>query len=565
MTKYIFITGGVLSGLGKGITTASIGKILQARGYKVTAVKIDPYLNVDAGTMNPFQHGEVYVTFDGGETDLDLGHYERFLDVELPKYHNITSGQVYYTVIRKERKGAYLGQTVQLIPHVTDEIKRRIRLVAKRERPEVLLVEIGGTVGDYESLPFLEAARQMKLEAPSDVLFIHVALVPFLQTTGEFKTKPLQHSVAELRRVGIQPDVIIVRAPKPLDDETRRKIALFTNVPIEAVFTSYDVENIYKVPLILEDQGLGNYLVKKLGLEPREPKLDNWKSFVEALENCKHTVRVCMCGKYTKLKDSYLSIIEALKHAGARLGVKPELKWCDAEQIEREPSRVYDYNDVHAVIVLPGFGTRGVEGKIEMIKFVRENDIPFLGICFGMQLAVVEFARNVLGLKGAHTTEVDPNTPHPVIDLTPEERGVKKLGGTMILGNKEIRIIEGTILHAIYGSTYTVERHRHRYEVNAKYIDLLRERGLIPSAWRVDKKRVEAIELAGHYLFIGTQYHPEFRSRPLRPHPIFVALLKAALHRALGLESPFRKGGSAIEGSVTNPPRTATSSRPNSA
>ncbi len=468
-TKYIFVTGGVLSGLGKGITTASIGKILQARGYRVTAIKIDPYLNVDAGTMNPFQHGEVFVTFDGGETDLDLGHYERFLDIEVPKYHNITSGQVYYTVIRRERKGKYLGQTVQLIPHVTEEVKRRILLVTKREKPDIVLIEIGGTVGDYEGLPFLETARQMRLEMPNDVLFVHVALVPILSTTGELKTKPLQHSVAELRRVGIQPDIIIARSPKPLDEQTRRKISLFTNVPLDAVFTSYDVDTIYKVPLILEEQGLGKYIVNKLGLTQVEPNLDDWIAFVNALEDGKEEINVYMCGKYVKLHDSYISIVEAIKHAAAKLGLKPNIVWCDTEDIEKDHIKVTELNKADAVIVLPGFGARGVEGKIEAIRYVRENNIPFLGICYGMQLAIVEFARNVVGLKGAHTTEVDPNTPYPVIDITPEEQNIEELGGTMILGDRRISIVKGTIAHAIYGATEIKERHRHRYEINPKF------------------------------------------------------------------------------------------------
>jgi CTP synthase len=538
-TKYIFVTGGVLSGLGKGITTASIGKILQARGYHVTAIKIDPYLNVDAGTMNPFQHGEVFVTFDGGETDLDLGHYERFLDIEVPKYHNITSGQVYYTVIRRERKGKYLGQTVQLIPHVIEEIKRRILLVTKREKPDIVLIEIGGTVGDYEGLPFLEAARQMRLEMPSDVLFVHVALVPILSTTGELKTKPLQHSVAELRRVGIQPDIIIARSPRSLDEQTRRKISLFTNVPINAVFTSYDVDTIYKVPLILEEQGLGRYLLSKLGLTQVEPKLGDWITFVNALENSEEVINIYMCGKYVKLHDSYISIVEAIKHAAAKLRLKPNIIWCDTEDIEKDHVKIAELNNADAVIVLPGFGARGVEGKIEAIRYVRENNIPFLGICYGMQLAIVEFARNVAGLKGAHTTEVDPNTPYPVIDITPEEKNVEELGGTMILGNRRINIVKDTIAYAIYGTTEITERHRHRYEVNPKFFDLLKEKGLVFSAWRADVPRVEIIEIPSHYFFVATQFHPEFRSRPLRPHPLFAALLNAAYSRKRGMPSPY--------------------------
>jgi len=534
--KYIFVTGGVLSGVGKGIATASIGKLLQARGFRVTAVKIDPYINVDAGTMNPYQHGEVYVTFDGGETDLDLGHYERFLDIEIPRTHNITSGQIYSAVIRKERRGKYLGQTVQLIPHVTDEVKRRLRLIHRREKPDIVLVEIGGTVGDYEGLPFLEAARQMRLEeGEENTLFIHVALVPLLETTGEPKTKPLQHSVAELRRVGIQPDIIIARSTRPLDEATRRKISLSTNVPINAIFTSYNVDNIYKVPLILEEQGLGNYIAKRLSLGDGEPALSDWRSFVESLSNPRDDVRVALCGKYVKLHDSYISIAEAIRHAAANLRLRPIIMWCDTEEIEKEPSKVYDLNDVDSIIVLPGFGARGVEGKIEVIRFARENNVPFLGICYGMQLAVVEYARNVLGLENAHTTEVDPDTPHPVVDVAPEQRSVHRLGGTMILGDRIVRIIEGSLAHRVYGLLEVRERHRHRYEINPKYFNKLKEGGLVFSAWRIDVPRVEIIELPGHTFFMATQFHPEFRSRPLRPHPIFKALLSAGYSRRRGI------------------------------
>ena len=469
------------------------------------------------------------MTYDGGETDLDLGHYERFLDIELSKDHNITSGQIYYTVIQREREGGYLGQTVQLIPHVTDEIKYRIRSIAKKDSVDVLLVEIGGTVGDYEGLPFLEAARQMRLEeGPGNTLFVHVALAPTLKTTGEVKTKPLQHSVAELRRVGIQPDIIVVRAERPLDDDTKRKISLFTNVPINAIFTSYDVDTIYRVPLILEEQGLGNYIVERLGFKASIGDMGEWRRFTESLYNVRGSVKVALCGKYVKLKDSYISIVEALKHAGAHVRIRPEIVWCDVELIEREPSKVYELNDANAIIVLPGFGSRGVEGKIEAIRFARVNKIPFLGICYGMQLAVVEFARNVVGLKEAHTTEVDPETPHPVIDISPEQRGVDKYGGTMILGDRVIRIVEGTLAHKIYGTLEVRERHRHRYEVNPRYFDVLRGAGLVFSGWRADVPRVEIVELPDHPFYMATQFHPEFRSRPLRPHPIFKALVEAA-------------------------------------
>ena len=537
MTAFIFITGGVMSSVGKGITTASIAKILQVRGLSVTAIKIDPYLNVDAGTMNPYQHGEVYVTADGGETDLDLGHYERFLDVELSKNHNITSGQVYLSVINNERKGSYLGQTVQLIPHVTNEIKARIRSIAS-EGWDVVVVEIGGTVGDYESLPFLEAARQMKLEENGRVAFVHVAPVLILDVTDEFKTKPLQHSVMELRRVGIQPDIIVVRSTKPISSDVKAKVSLFTNVPQRLIFNSYNVDTIYRVPLILDEQGLGDSLTELLRTKVSEPNWGDWPKLVDAMINATEEVRVTLCGKYVKLRDSYISIVEAIKHAAAWLGVKPRIIWCDSEEVEKDPD-VLTKMETDAYIILPGFGARGVEGKIMTIRHARENNIPMLGICYGMQLSVVEYARDVLGLKDAHTTEVNPDTANPVIDITPEEKGIDKMGGTMILGNRDINIVEGSIMHRVYGSLRIKERHRHRYEVNPRYFKQLQEAGLVFSAMRADVPRVEAIELHNHYFFIATQFHPEFRSRLTRPHPLFLALLKAALSWRRGEPSPY--------------------------
>ena len=532
MPKYVFVTGGVLSSVGKGITTASLGLLLKSRGYSVTAIKIDPYINVDAGTMNPYMHGEVYVTEDGGETDLDLGHYERFLDVNLSKRNNITTGQVYMTVIERERRGEYLGQTVQVIPHITNEIKSRIREVARSTGADVVLVEIGGTVGDIEGLPFLEAIRQMGLEeGRENTLFVHVALVPVLSTTGEQKTKPVQHSVQELRRIGIQPDAIIARSVKPLEEEAKRKIALYANLPPEAVFSNPDVDVIYEVPLVLEEQGLGGFVAKKLGLQDARPDLASWREFVERVKSASKPVRVAMVGKYTRLKDSYLSIIEALRHAAAALHVKPVMNWYESTVVEKgklSPSKPVEEND--AVIVLPGFGARGAEGKISVIKEAIEDGKPFLGICFGMQLAVVAIARYLAGLEDANSTEIDPETPHPVIDLLEEQRYVNRLGGTMRLGAYPIKLIHNTLVHRLYGGAEIVsERHRHRYEVNPRYLDKLVSAGMDVSGYSLEGGRVEFIELRDHRFFVGSQPHPEFHSRPMRPSPLFRGLLEAAM------------------------------------
>lgn len=535
VVKYIFVTGGVLSSVGKGIVTASVGKLLQARGYNVTAIKIDPYLNVDAGTMNPYIHGEVFVTEDGGETDLDLGHYERFLHMNLLKHSNITTGQIYSKVIEKERKGEYLGQCVQIIPHITNEIKRRIKYVAKETNADVIVIEIGGTVGDIEGLPFLEAIRQMRIEEGFDnTLFIHVALVPILEVTGEQKTKPVQHSVQELRRIGIQPDIIIARCKTMLEPSAKRKIALYGNVPIEAVFTSYTVETIYEVPLVLEKQGLGKHVVRRLRLEDRDPDLKDLEWFVDKIKKSEKRIVIGMVGKYTKLKDSYISISEALIHAGAHLGIKPVLKWVEATDIEEGRMFVEDaLKNVNATLILPGFGRRGAEGKIEAIRYARENKIPTLGICFGMQLMVVEFARNVVGLENAHSTEINPKTPYPIVDLMEEQTKILMLGGTMRLGAYPIDLVKNTLTYSLYGKRRIYERHRHRYEVNPKYIDVLIESGLKISGLSYDG-RVEFIELNNkeHPFFIGTQAHPEFKSRPLAPSPPYLGLLKAALLKA---------------------------------
>ncbi len=533
MTKYIFITGGVLSSVGKGVVTASIGLLLKSMGYSVTAIKIDPYLNVDAGTMNPYAHGEVFVTEDGGETDLDLGHYERFLHMNLSKKNNITTGQIYYSVIMKERKGEYLGATVQIIPHITDEIKSRIREVAKEYNADIALVEIGGTVGDIEGLPFLEAARQMRLEeGPRNVVFIHVALVPTLWVTGEQKTKPVQHSVQELRRIGIQPDIIVARCDRPLDPEARRKIALFGNVPPEAVISDHDVETIYEVPLSLHSQGLTKLLADQLNLEYREPDLSKWIEFVQKIKSAKKVVRIAMIGKYTKLRDSYISIIEAIKHGSAYIGVKPELVWIESTDIELSNLNVEEVlSNVHGAVVLPGFGKRGAEGKIRALKYLREHGIPTLGICFGFQLMAIEIARNVIGLENANSTELDPSTPHPVIDLLESQRGITMLGGTMRLGAKPIKLLRGTKVYEAYRRDIVFERHRHRYGVNPKYLDKFEEVGFTVSGFSYDGV-IEFMELRDHLFYVGTQAHPEFKSRPLEPSPIYMALVRYALARA---------------------------------
>ncbi len=529
--KYIFITGGVLSSVGKGIVTASLGLLLKSRGYSVGAVKIDPYINVDAGTMNPFAHGEVFVTEDGGETDLDLGHYERFLNQDLSKEHNITAGKIYLSVIEKERRGDYLGQTVQVIPHVTDEIKNRLRSIAEQTSVDILIVEIGGTVGDIEGLPFLEAIRQMKLEeGENNTAFIHVALAPVLSTTGEQKTKPVQHSVQELRRIGIQPDMIVVRTQRPLEEEARRKIALHATLPKDMVISNHDVDTIYRVPLVLEEQSFSSKVLRRLGLDDREPRLDDWISFVEALDRARRRVKIAMIGKYTKLKDSYISIVEALKHAGARIGVRPKLVWVESTDIERGLVDVGDVLDsVSGAIILPGFGRRGAEGKIKAIQAFREAKKPLLGICFGMQLTVVEYARNVLGLEGANSTELDPTTPHPVIDLLPSQRNLDRLGGSMRLGASPIHLKKGTLAYSLYQRDVVYERHRHRYEVNEKYRPKLEEAGLMVSGTSPEGL-VEIIELPRkeHPFLLGTQPHPEYKSRPLAPSPVFLGLLEAA-------------------------------------
>ncbi|ADB57835.1 glutamine hydrolyzing CTP synthase [Archaeoglobus profundus] len=526
--KYIFVTGGVMSGLGKGITCASIGRLLVDMGYRVVPIKIDPYINIDAGTMNPFQHGEVYVLKDGTEVDLDLGHYERFIGVELTSDHNITTGKIYRNVIEKERKGEYLGQTVQIIPHVTDEIKSWIRRVAEESGADVCLVEIGGTVGDIEGMPFLEAVRQMKNELKyEDFMLIHVTLVP-LDTGGEQKTKPTQHSVKELRSLGLQPDAIVGRCVEKLKPETKRKISLFCDVPVEAVISNENVEDIYEVPLKFREEKFDEYIIKRLKLE-KKPYKSEWEEIVKRLKSLKEEITIAIVGKYTHVRDSYISIVEALKHGGIVAGCKVKINWIESEDLEGKENVEIEGD---GILVPGGFGRRGAEGKIRAIQYARENNIPFLGICFGFQLAVIEFARNVIGWEDANSGEF-AKEGHLVIDLLPEQKKVKGLGGTMRLGEIEVTIVKGTLAYKLYGREKVYERHRHRYEVNPEYIEDLKRHGLVISGYSDGGRRVEIIEYPKNDFFIGTQFHPEFKSRPYNPAPIFVGFVKAALENKL--------------------------------
>jgi CTP synthase len=533
LAKYIIITGGVLSSVGKGTVAASIGMLLKRRNIRITVVKVDPYINVDAGTMNPYMHGEVFVTEDGAETDLDLGHYERFIGINVTKYNNITAGKVYFEVINKERKGEYLGQTVQIIPHVTREIISMIKKAGEVSNADVVIVEIGGTVGDIESLPFLEAVRQMKLDEENNLVFVHVALAPYMKVTGELKTKPLQHSVQELRRIGIQPDLIIVRSEVALDQESRNKIALFTNVKPSFIFSSYDVATPYEVPLVLENQGISEKIMKMLDIPKTDANLDDWVNFVSSLKDGDREVNIVLIGKYTKLKDTYMSIREALIHASASLHIKPKLVWVESTDLEDNDEKLKEIMDkADGVIVLPGFGARGTEGKIKAIKYVRENNIPFLGICFGFQLAIVEFARDVLSLKDANSTEINPSTTYPVITMLDDQKRVVQVGGTMRLGSQKIILKEGSIANKIYGSKVIYERHRHRYEVNPEYVDALQKAGLVISGVS-ENGLVEFIELPNKKFFVATQAHPEFKSRPMSPSPLYVSFLKASMGKDL--------------------------------
>ncbi len=541
MPKYLFVTGGVMSGLGKGVITSSVAKLLQLSGVRVNCLKIDPYLNFDAGTMNPYTHGEVFVTDDGGETDMDIGNYERFLNRDVSKANNITTGQIYKKVIDDERRGLFLGKSVQIIPHVTDEIKRRIRDLAEKEKVDVLVVECGGTVGDIESLPFLEAFRQMRMEeGPSKTLFLHVSLAPELSVVGEMKTKPTQHSVQEMRRIGVQPDVMVIRGIRPLPAEAKEKIALFASVPMESVISDPDVKSIYLVPRLLEAEGVLVPIRRQLGLKARG-SMRAWNAVADRFVGHRHAVRVAMIGKYASLADSYVSVNQALAHAGAVNGADVSISWIDSEGIEKDKSKLRQIEDYDGVVLPQGFGGRGVEGKIAAANTARVAGVPFLGLCYGFQLASVSFARNVLGLEGANTTEVDPKTPHPVIDLLPEQREVTNLGGTMRLGGHDVFIERPSRAFEIYGAEKIRERHRHRYELNQAYLKRFEEKGMKFTAFSDGRRRAEIMELEGHPFYMGTQYHPEYISRPERPEPIYVAFVEACARRARRPKVPERR------------------------
>jgi CTP synthase len=538
--KHIFVTGGVSSALGKGITASSLGTLLKARGFKVTLQKLDPYLNVDPGTMNPFEHGEVFVTDDGGETDLDLGHYERFVDENLHRGSSVSSGQIWLTVINKERRGDYLGKTVQVIPHITDEIRERVHAVA--DGVDVVITEVGGTVGDIEGLPFLEAIRQFRYDVGREnILYLHCALVPYIAASGELKTKPAQHSVRELRSIGIQPDVLVLRADRPLDADLRRKVALQCDVAPEAVIAAVDAPSLYQVPLALHDEGLDDVVVRLLGLPDTPVQLDGWRSLVDKVLNAREQVVIGIVGKYVNLADAYLSVVEALRHGGVANGANVELRWIDSDQLVQvadETTQTHQarlaqlFAGVNGIVVPGGFGSRGVEGKIEAIGWARTRELPYLGLCLGMQCAVIEFARNVAGLDGAHSAEFVENTPHPVIALMSEQQDVTEKGGTMRLGAYPARLTPGSRVHALYEADEIFERHRHRYEVNNAYRPVLEQHGMTFSGLSPDGMLVEFLEITNHPYFVATQAHPELKSRPNRPHPLFSGLISAAMkHR----------------------------------
>ena len=528
-TKYVFVTGGVVSSLGKGITAASLGRLLKNRGVKVSIQKFDPYINIDPGTMSPYQHGEVFVTDDGAETDLDLGHYERFIDENLSKSSNVTTGKIYWSVISKERKGDYLGGTVQVIPHITDEIKSRVHRVAKEMDVDVIITEIGGTIGDIESLPFLEAIRQIKYDVGSEnVCFIHVTLVPYLGKSCELKTKPTQHSVKELRGIGIQPDIIVCRSEKPLSNEIKSKIGLFCNVDKESVIQNLDAENLYEVPLMLHKEGLDSLVCKKLSLNCDDINNAEWEAMVDNAKNLKNNVTIGLVGKYVELHDAYISVVEALNHGGYANDSSVKIKWINAADVNSQNASEY-LMDVDGILVPGGFGNRGIEGKIEAIRWARENKTPLFGICLGMQCSVIEYSRNVLGLKNANSSEINQDTEHPVIDLMPDQKDIDEKGGTMRLGIYPCKLINDSRSFKAYENEIIYERHRHRYEFNNEYRKILEDAGLIISGTSPDSRLVEIIEIKDHPWFVGVQFHPELKSRPNRPHPLFKDFIKASL------------------------------------
>jgi CTP synthase len=531
MTKFVFVTGGVVSSIGKGIVAASIGRLLKSRDYSVSILKLDPYLNVDPGTMSPFQHGEVFVTEDGAETDLDLGHYERFTDTSMSRLNSVTTGSIYQAVINKERRGDYQGGTVQVIPHITNEIKERIQRVAKNTHPDVVITEIGGTVGDIESLPFLEAIRQFRKDVGrNNVIYVHVTLMPWITSAGEMKTKPTQHSVKELRSIGIQPDILVCRCDRPLALGMKEKVSEFCDVQVECVITAQDANSIYEVPLMMEREGLAQQVLELLQLEQRQPNLTPWQTLVESLYHPTREIEIAIVGKYVRLTDAYLSTIEALRHAAMAANSSLKLRWVNSEDIEADGAESY-LGDVGGVIVPGGFGIRGVDGKIAAIKFARERQIPFLGLCLGMQCMAIEWARNVAGIADAHSAEFDPETPNPVINLLPEQQDVVDLGGTMRLGLCPCRLAPNTLAFKLYREEVVYERHRHRYEFNNAYRHLLLEHGYAISGTSPDGRLVEIVELSNHPFFIGTQFHPEFQSRPSTPHPLFQGFVQAVLKK----------------------------------
>jgi CTP synthase len=528
--KYVFVTGGVTSSLGKGIISASLAKLLQSRGYSVTIQKLDPYINVDPGTLNPYEHGECYVTLDGAETDLDLGHYERFLNVPTSQANNVTTGRIYQSVINKERKGDYLGKTVQVIPHITDEIKRRIKLVSSGNKYDIVITEIGGTVGDIESLPYIESVRQLKWElGAQNCIVIHLTLVPYLPATGESKTKPTQHSVKELLETGIQPDILVLRTQRPLNTDVKKKVALFCNVEENAVIESLDVSTIYEVPIKMLDEKLDQTVLRKLALPiDKEPPLTEWRAFLTRLKNPRHSIKVGLVGKYVELPDAYKSISESFIHSGSYNECAVNIEYIHSEDIT-ENNVVDKLKGLNGILVAPGFGSRGIDGKILTAKYARENNIPYFGICLGMQCAVVEFARNVLKMDGAHSTEIDHKTKFPVIDLMEEQKSIIDKGGTMRLGGYKCIISKNSLSYEAYGKTEIVERHRHRYEFNDKYFDDFRKNGMIPVGINPESNLVEIMELSGHKWFVGVQFHPEYSSTVVKPHPLFVKFVQACI------------------------------------